>query len=105
MTINLDDMSRSELLDLQKGIEKALKSVEQRERKMALAEAEKAAAQYGFSLSELTGAGGKAGRAKSPAAVKYRNPEDPTQTWSGRGRRPEWIKALDAAGNMDSALV
>lgn len=24
--------------------------------------------------------------------VKYRNPVDPNQTWSGRGRQPAWIK-------------
>ncbi|MGJ9420762.1 H-NS family nucleoid-associated regulatory protein [Massilia sp. CMS3.1] len=30
--------------------------------------------------------------------VKYRNPEDPTQQWSGRGRQPAWIKAWIATG-------
>jgi len=29
------------------------------------------------------------------ATPKYRNPADPTQTWTGRGKRPVWIKAYD----------
>ncbi|HEV7777559.1 MAG TPA: H-NS histone family protein [Luteibacter sp.] len=34
---------------------------------------------------------GKAG--KSVVAPKYRNPVDPAQTWSGRGKRPLWFVA------------
>lgn len=30
--------------------------------------------------------------------VKYRNPEDPKQQWSGRGRQPAWVKAWIASG-------
>ena len=40
--------------------------------------------------------------AKTPkqgtAQVKYRNPEDSNQEWSGRGRQPAWVKALVASG-------
>jgi len=30
--------------------------------------------------------------------VKYSNPADPAQQWSGRGRQPAWVKAWLAAG-------
>jgi DNA-binding protein H-NS len=30
--------------------------------------------------------------------VTYRNPEDPTQQWSGRGRQPAWVKAWMSSG-------
>jgi DNA-binding protein H-NS len=30
--------------------------------------------------------------------VKYRNPADPMQEWSGRGRQPAWVRAWTAAG-------
>jgi DNA-binding protein H-NS len=33
-----------------------------------------------------------------PVEVKYRNPQDPTQQWTGRGRQPAWIKAWIASG-------
>lgn len=88
-------MSRSELVKLGKDVQKALSTLEKRERKAALDAAEKAAAEHGFSLSELAGL--KKGKAtKNPP--KYRNPEDPEQTWSGRGRKPAWINAAEAAG-------
>jgi DNA-binding protein H-NS len=43
----------------------------------------------GYSLAELVGTETKASRA--PAAAKYRHPENPTLTWSGRGRKPQWF--------------
>src|ERR1700712_5512283 len=33
-------------------------------------------------------------RRKYPRVVpKYRNPEEPLETWSGRGKRPRWLAA------------
>jgi DNA-binding protein H-NS len=96
--IELDTMSRSELVKLRSDVDKAIASVADRERKKAIEAAERAAAEHGFSLAELTGApiAGKRGKSKSPA--KYRNPDDATQTWSGRGRKPRWIIEASAAG-------
>jgi DNA-binding protein H-NS len=31
-------------------------------------------------------------------APKYRNPDDPSQTWAGRGAQPRWLKAHLSAG-------
>ena len=36
-------------------------------------------------------------------APKYRNPKDPSQTWTGRGRRPTWI--VEAGGNIERFLI
>lgn len=34
---------------------------------------------------------------KTPTALKLiTNPNNPEQTWTGRGRKPEWFKALSA---------
>ena len=56
------------------------------------------------------GRGRRPGRPASPRAggkvpPKYRNPADPQQTWTGRGRSPQWVQALRAAGALDSALI
>lgn len=38
--------------------------------------------------------------------AKYRNPEDPNQQWSGRGRQPSWVKAWVASGkSLEDAKV
>jgi len=36
--------------------------------------------------------------------VKYRNAEDPTQQWGGRGRQPAWVRAWVTSGkSLDDA--
>lgn len=52
----------------------------------------------------LNGAGA---RRPYPVVVqKYQNPEDPSDTWSGRGRQPRWLVAqLGAGKSMDDFLI
>jgi len=98
----IEKMTRDELLKLRKQVDKAIDTLAERERKAALQAAEEAVKAHGFSLADFGIAGGKA-RPKGKAAgsknpPKYRNPHDETQTWSGRGRRPQWVKDAEAAG-------
>ncbi len=107
--MDYENMSRKELMQLRANIDKAIASVGDRDRRNALRAAEEAAREHGFSLNELTplvgaaqgrGRGRRAGGAAAgPAnAPRYRNPENPEQTWSGRGRRPRWVHEAEAAG-------
>ena len=112
MKFNLKSMSRKELEKLRNDVETALNKLTDRERKAALMAAEKAAKAHGFSLSEITGdapAAPKrkpAKKAKAPAAAKNANPENASQTWSGRGRQPAWFKAaMDAGTKPDQMLI
>jgi DNA-binding protein H-NS len=37
---------------------------------------------------------------------KYRNPKNPTETWSGRGKQPRWLRPqLQAGRRLDDFLV
>lgn len=62
----------------------------------------------GYSISELFGFTGKPSppKEKKPRlqAGLYRNPADPVQTWTGRGRRPEWFQAAIDAGTPAVAM-
>ncbi len=40
---------------------------------------------------------------KLPA--KYRNPQNPTQTWTGRGVDPAWVATLRESGLLETALI
>jgi DNA-binding protein H-NS len=100
MSIDLDSMSKEELLALKKNVDKALASFDKRQREAALAAAQKAAQEHGFSLDEILGKK-SAGKTSVP---KYRNPADPTQTWTGRGRQPAWYKAAVEAGTDPASL-
>jgi len=98
---NLDILSLDELKQLEKNVGKAIKGYEQRKRKEALIALEATAKEMGFSLSELTSAAG----GKSINAPKYVHPEEPSKTWTGRGRQPTWIKEGLAAGNSLDAYA
>ncbi|WP_170606022.1 H-NS histone family protein [Ruegeria arenilitoris] len=105
MAINLEKKSRKELLELMIQVEKALKDAETRERKEALRAAEKAAAEYGFSLADLSSEQSRSTKGKK-AKAKYRNPADPSQTWTGRGRKPQWIHdALKAGADISDLEI
>lgn len=106
MNVDLKSMTRKELEKLGKDVEAALKKVESRELKMAHDAATKAAADYGFSLSDFAhlSSGTKRGGAKSVSAPKYRNPADATQTWTGKGRQPDWYKSEMAKGTDPQTL-
>jgi DNA-binding protein H-NS len=47
----------------------------------------------------------KGALAGKKVAPKYRNPANPTQTWTGRGVSPTWVQELKAAGTLESALI
>lgn len=53
-------------------------------------------------LDSLVAGGGRvkgAGRgARGAVAPKYRNPDDPAETWAGRGLRPRWLQAALKSG-------
>ena len=106
MTVDLKSMTRKELEKLRKDVDAALQKVEARELKMAHDAAAKAAADFGFSLSDVTNmaGGSRRGSAKTVSAPKYRNPADASQTWTGKGRQPEWYKSEMAKGTDPQAL-
>lgn len=96
----LEKMSLKELLALEAKIATAIDEKRVSERAEMRSKMEDMARASGFSVSELFG--GK--RAKgSKAAPKYRNPKDPSQTWTGRGRRPNWM--VEAGGDAKRFLI
>ena len=94
MTIDLASLSRKDLIELRSKIDSEIDRATLRELQAAREAAEKTAQEFGFSLNDLQNA--PKGKAKN--AARYRNPNDATQTWSGRGRKPQWIKDAEAAG-------
>ena len=75
----------------------------------ACAEFAQKAAALGVSLDELVAKGGKGGRkaaaaaacvvtARKPVAIRYRDPANPSDTWTGRGKQPRWLVARLASG-------
>ncbi|MDO5614034.1 MAG: H-NS histone family protein [Paracoccus sp. (in: a-proteobacteria)] len=103
MTIEIEKMDLKELRELRAKLERAINSYEDRKRREALAAVEEAARTYGFNLADLTG--GKTRRAGT-VAPKYANPQDPTMTWTGRGRKPRWVQeSLDSGKSLEDLQI
>jgi DNA-binding protein H-NS len=99
--IDLSTLSISELKSLKNDIDKAIKTYEDRNRNKALIAMEKAAQEFGFSMDDVL----KSKKTKK-AAPKYMNPANPSQTWTGRGRQPQWVKnALDQGKTMSDLAI
>lgn len=60
-------------------------------------------------LAQLKGRHERNERARRPypkVHPKYRNPERPSETWSGRGKQPRWVSALLRSGKkVDDLLI
>lgn len=103
LQIDLNSLSLKELKELQAQVSRAIASFEERRKREAVAELEETAKRLGFNLSELTVAAGTRKRGSAPP--KYANPADPTQTWTGRGRKPKWMEAALKAGKSPDDLL
>jgi DNA-binding protein H-NS len=69
-------------------------------------------AKLGQRRAKLDRLGGRARAAKTgrgrigPVAPKYRNPENPAETWAGRGLKPRWLTAaLKGGKKLEDFLI
>jgi DNA-binding protein H-NS len=100
---DLEALSLGELKKMQKDVAKAISTFEDRQKAEARAKVEAVARDLGYSLAELVGTETKTTRA--PVTVKYRHPENPALTWSGRGRKPQWFVDAMEVGKTTSDLA
>lgn len=105
---NLEKYSTEELHQLKKDIDTALAKRRKDDEKRAREEMKEVAQKYGFNLTDLVAAPSANGKAKSKpnAPVKFVHPDDDSKRWSGRGRKPQWVKEWEAAGHsLEDARV
>ena len=107
MAIDLNGLNAAELEALTKEIEARKLEVEREAKQNAYAEMLAIAEKHGVRFEEVVALHGSKGRksgAKAPA--KYANPEDSSQTWSGRGRKPAWVhEALEAGKSIEDLEI
>jgi DNA-binding protein H-NS len=105
MTINIEHLTIPELRDLQAKVEQQIKALDRKEREAAIEEIYSIAHRHGMTLKDLINKA-PAGKKLGKVEVKYRNTEDPSQEWTGRGRQPKWVKeALEAGKTLESFRV
>ena len=101
--MNLKSMSISRLTDLRHRVEAALASKVIDQRRTIESELAKLSRLQGAKTLRKNGSGlGLRG----PVAPKYRNPQNPAETWAGRGLRPKWLTAAIKGGkSADDFLI
>ena len=101
--MNLKSMSIDALIGLRGKIDAVLTTKVQDERRTLESELAK--------LSRVDMASGRTkasfGRgARGKVAPKYRNPENPGETWAGRGLKPRWLAAaLKSGKKLDDFMI
>ncbi len=90
-----------ELLAQRAELEKQIEETRSQEVAAAVVQAKQLIAEYGLTAADcgfkLTPTAAQmAGKTRTPVAVKYRGPNG--ETWSGRGKAPNWLTSLVAHG-------
>lgn len=86
----LEKMSYAELAEMRTQIDRLMVEKQSSERSALRQKMADMAKEHGLSLDEVLGKGRKG---KGSVAAKYRDPKNPTNTWTGRGRMPLWMVA------------
>jgi DNA-binding protein H-NS len=94
--MNLKSMSIDKLSQLREQVDAALSTKALEERRALQARLGKLER---FAPSGLRTRGGR-GSTRGSVAPKYRNPENPSETWAGRGLKPRWLAAALKSGKM-----
>lgn len=110
MAADLDNLTIAELEQLIADAQARIEKKREEAVAQARADIERIAASTGYSLQDLLGMGKPRPRSSSgrgrTVAQKYRNPRDPSQSWSGRGKRPRWLQEeLEQGGKLENFLV
>lgn len=121
MSLNIDSLNPQELAALIKRANSRKKVLAKRKpAAQARAAVAKALKTSGWTFEELFGKSGgnsapaapkkarkAAGKSRTAGKVppKYRNPANPQETWTGRGRAPRWLAAEMAAGRKQEEFL
>ena len=99
----LDDLSYTELAAMQARIERLKIEKRNSERDELRQRITAMVREAGLELGDIFGKGRRGGT----VAVKYRDPSDPANTWTGRGRMPRWMTAATKGGkaSKDDFLI
>ena len=105
-SIDLARLDITQLQDLVGNAQSEMASREKRRRKDLRSELERRVAADGYKLGDIfpeLGAANGTGARRQKRPAKYRNPQNPDQTWSGIGRTPKWVQAILGERGLDTA--
>lgn len=102
--IDLNAKSSSELRELKAQVDQAIEAKLEKEVDEVREYVKGKAAELGVTIEQILG--GKGRKGKKHTTPKYRNPKNPEQVWSGRGRRPVWVNEhLEGGGSPEDLEI
>lgn len=104
---DLDSKSIQELLNIQKRAEELISQKQQEEVAKAVVEATRIAESVNLTLEELVEHAKIAPkRVRKSVEPRYRNTNNAAETWTGRGKQPNWLtKELAAGAKLEDFLI
>jgi DNA-binding protein H-NS len=105
MAINIRNLSHAQLTDL---IQRAKTRQDELAREKATKLRAKISAMVkaeGFAIEDVFAGAGTRRGVRRKVAPKDRNPIDPSQSWTGRGKLPRWYSSALAAVKKQKALL
>ncbi len=100
--INLSELSVAELDRLKNNIDSAINNRMQVELMAVRDQLDALVESSGYTLQQIL----DAKPVRKTVQPKYRNPSNPDNTWTGRGRRPLWVeKCLSEGKTLDDLLI
>lgn len=109
---DIEKMTLPELKEHRRAVDALISRREVEDRQKAMEAAREAAKQLGFDINDLFGgsrqasSGIKVKKERTAAVPKYAHPENPSETWPGKGRQPAWFKAaLEAGKSAEDMLI
>ncbi len=102
--IDLSGLNIDQLTHLVGKAQSEMASRERQRRKDLQSELVRRVTAEGYKMPDIfpeLGTGGANGRQRRKMPVKFRNPRNPDDTWTGIGRSPKWVQAILSERGID----
>jgi DNA-binding protein H-NS len=91
--VSVETMTLKQIEELEAQIAAAKQRVEEEAKAETKAKIDALLEATGFTLGDVYPALAKGKGRRSKSMPKYANPDEPSQTWTRRGRKPNWLVA------------
>ncbi|CAL1240460.1 H-NS histone family protein [Candidatus Methylocalor cossyra] len=99
MSENIAALSEQELAELIAKASRELEAKRHGKKREVIAQIKELAASIGVHVEISEGEKKPASRKGSTVPIKYRDPTNPKNAWTGRGMKPRWLSALLEQGH------
>lgn len=107
-TPEVENLTFTALIELKQAVDRAVATRQEAEIETLKSKALAPSAALGIPLAELFGVKVEAIERKTKRAprIKYRDPDNPASTWTGKGRTPKWLQEkFDQGASKEEFLV